>query len=545
MEQKPHEVYSERTIWSPRFKAWKKFAVKKPRLPTPVDKDNWVNTFLGRPPAFTQVGGTYLDSACRSLMNFTDQFESTKNLQDLVLICGPAGSGKSMLSQLFIQELLYRMELPFTIAQKWCLYISCRDYNSRNFHEIFKLIKDHMEAPQDKSIKVPLKLILLEDADTIPATHQNTLKTVMDKNSLKIKWIFTANEPRKFIQYLQTKGVQLKLKSPNEKEALLITLNICHRFKIGYDREGIKTIFDICKESSEGLYSLSAIVNLIQTTFIKTHYVSEENVFKAAKKKPPPTVVGPYAPIEPFQRCRICTLYPPCKHLTQDMLIEQGQARRKAYPEYLGENRPVCAEFARTGRCTVFNTHKRCTLAHPKQRAKVLLPVIRCPNCTITWPCQHCAYSKNRNALLDVITEIERRIELIQLINVPEPPAHLIIHLVEEFDEWEMTLSAIAKFYLTTEKRAVLTEVITWINDEHCVVADEYEWKRTHITRTFAELFTTPLLKDRRPALRSRHSRTAEHAALGLDDDASIASSSVAGRSVASAKSGTKSIDSV
>jgi len=530
-----YEVYAERTIWSPRFKGWIKFVVKKPRLPKPADGQSWVDNFTGRPATLSHLSGEFVASTTRSLVTFADQFDSTKNLQDLMILYGPPGSGKSVLAQVFIQELLTRMELPFTIFQKWCLYIDARKFNNNNYHEMWKLVKEFMDAPQDKSIKVPLKVCLIDDCDTIPATHQNTLKTIMDKNSLKLKWIFTACEPRKFIQYLQTKGMQLKCKNPTDKEALLIVLNICYKFKIGYEREGIKAIFDLTRD--DGMLSLSKIVNLLQTTFVNTSYISEENVFKAAKKRLPQAVVSPTAPIEPFKRCKICTLYPPCAHLPMETLISRGQQQRAAYPEYLGEKRAVCAEFVRTGRCTVFNLHKRCTLAHPKKLSRVLLPVIRCPTCTITWPCQHCSYSRGRNDLIETIADVERRIELIKTINVPEPPVHLIVHLVDAYEDWEMTISAIAKFYINSDKLAILNEAKSWIDTEYCVNQEEYDWKRTHVHRTFGELLTTPMLKEKRSASaaargRSRNGRT-RGGDSGIDDESSIGGGSIASGSVA------------
>ena len=502
-----YEIYAERTIWSQRFKGWAKYFVKKPRLARPEDNASWVDTFVGRPPNFSGLSGAHNDSVSRSLMNFSEQFEKTKNMQDLLIIYGPSGTGKSVMAQIFVQDLLNRMELPFSYAAKWCLYIDCKKFNDRTYHELWKHIKDHLEAVQDKAIKVPLKLVLLDDADSIPATHQNALKTILDKNSLKLKWIFTATEPRKFIQYLQTKGMQLKCKNPTEKEALIIILSMCQKFKIGYERQGINALFDLNREPPISL-SLSAIVKMMQQTFVKTHFISEENVYKCSKKKPPTPIVGPYAAIEPFQRCRICTLYPPCKHRSQNTLIEQGQTQRDAYPEYKGGKRPVCPEFARTGCCTVFNTHKRCQLSHPKKLHTVLLPVVRCPLCTIAWPCQKCDYCKDRNILLDLIDNIETRIALIRVLNVSEPPVHLVIHLAAEFEDWDAKVAGIAKFYVTAEKQAIMDEIKDWIITERSVNSQEYDWKRSHLNRTYAELVQTPLLKERRPVGGASRSRS-------------------------------------
>ena len=63
------EVYAERTIWSPRFKGWNLYTVKKPRLPTENDKLNWVDNFTGCPSVFTQLIGNANDGAVISITN--------------------------------------------------------------------------------------------------------------------------------------------------------------------------------------------------------------------------------------------------------------------------------------------------------------------------------------------------------------------------------------------------------------------------------------------------------------------------------------------
>ena len=117
-------------------------------------------------------------------------------MQDLVVIHGGSGTGKSILAQIFTMSMVDVMDVDVSLAKKWCMYVDAKSYNPATYHELWRKVKEFLEAPQDKDIKVPYKTILVEDADTIPATHQNSMKTIMDKNSLKLKWIFTASEPR-------------------------------------------------------------------------------------------------------------------------------------------------------------------------------------------------------------------------------------------------------------------------------------------------------------------------------------------------------------
>lgn len=529
------EVYAERTIWSPRFKGWNLYTVKKPRLPTENDKLNWVDNFTGCPSVFTQLIGNANDGAVRSLSTFVDQFDATKNMQDLLIIAGPGGSGKSTIAQIYVQEMLMRMDLPSSIGPKWCLYVDAKKYNANTYHELWKKIKNFLEAPQEKAIKVSMKVVLIDDCDTIPATHQNSLKTIMDKNSLRLKWIFTATESRKFIQFFQSKAMNLKTKLAVEKDTLLICLHFCQKYKIGYDRLGLKALFDANRDPPNNL-SLSRIYNTMQKTFIKLHYISEENIAKIMKLKVQPNFVSPFASIEPLPRCRRCTLYPPCQHISRESLIERAQIQRDSYPDYVGEGRPVCAEFVRSGKCSTFNKHKRCTLAHPKNRTRVEESRVRCPLCTIIWPCQKCNYSNARNDTLALIDTVDARLELLQAINVPEPPIHLVVHLMEEYEDWEMTVSALAKFYITSDKWKIKEETKEWIETEHSTSSEEYEWKQQRLSRTYGEVLSTPVLKPKRLGSSARQSRMNSRpvtrgegdddgGSMGMDDEGSIAGS--------------------
>ena len=247
------DSYAEREIWSCRFRAWTRYDVKKPRLPTDEDKVDWIESFRGRPTTLNGLLGKSNDAACRALQQYLDQFEGSKNLQDLNIIYGPAGSGKSILAQIYVttmgEDLL---DLSSSQFNKWSMSCDAKKYDASNYHELWKKIKDFIEVPMDsKAIRIPFKVIILDDADTISATHQNSMKTLMDKNTMKLKWIFTAREPRKFIQYLQTKAVMTTCKAPSEKEALMIILSFCHRFKIGFERPGMKCLFQLAATMSK------------------------------------------------------------------------------------------------------------------------------------------------------------------------------------------------------------------------------------------------------------------------------------------------------
>ncbi len=525
--KKSGETYAEREIWSGRFKGWSRYEVKRPRLPNEADKADWIETYRGRPTTIGNLIGDYNDAACRTLNQYMQQFESTKNMTDLVIIGGPAGSGKTMLAQIYATTLGEDiLDLPSSQYNKWCMTADAKKYDASNYHELWKKIKEFIELPVDsKTVRVPFKLMVLDDADTISATHQNSMKTLMDKNSLNLKWVFTSREPRKFIQYLQTKAAMVNCKAPGEKDALLILLSFCHRFRIGFERTGLQALFKLMAERNKGRINLTDLMRLLQKCYLTRQYVSEDNVYVAAGKPRPKVVVGPYAAIQPFPRCKICTLYPPCKHRDLETLIAQATARRRELPERKGGLE--CREFLRTGACSIFNKHKHCSLDHPTRKVVVEKLQRRCAVCTITWPCNHCSYSVERNKLVALREEIYRRLELLSLLTEEEPPVYLITHLVDKYEDWQDTLKGIKKFYVTREREAVMLEIEKWIDSEYSTEGVEYEFKIARLKRTYAEVLSTPLLEEKKSGASRGRSRGESRAKSG--DVGSIASGSDVG----------------
>lgn len=236
-KEKDEGGYAEREIWSGRFRGWTRYDVKKPRLPNDGDKADWIESCRGRPTTLNGLLGKTSDAACRTLQQYVNQFEGSKNLQDLAIISGPPGSGKTILSEIYVHTMGEDvLDLSGAQFSKWAMFCDAKKYDATNYHELWKKIKEFIETPVDsKTTRVPFKVLVLDDADTISATHQNSMKTLMDKNTMKLKWVFTSREPRKFIQYLQTKAVMVSCKAPMEKDALLIVLSFCYRFKIGFE----------------------------------------------------------------------------------------------------------------------------------------------------------------------------------------------------------------------------------------------------------------------------------------------------------------------
>ena len=105
---------------------------------------------------------------------------------------------------------------------------------------------------------------------------------------------------------------------------------------------------------------------------------------------------------DPIDRCAVCTLRPPCQHVSEQELATRGLARRAQLPER--DDSIDCTNFVKCGSCRVFNEFGHCSLDHPSTLHCVVLPPHRCPQCTLVWPCQHCSFSGSRNRLIESCT---------------------------------------------------------------------------------------------------------------------------------------------
>ena len=106
------ETYADTEIWSISYRAWKRYEVKKPRLPQPSDDSvRLVDSARNRPATFSQFIGKHNDEAIKSLRRLCELFENTKQIPSVVVVQGVSGSGKSALVHVFLQQLCETMNV--------------------------------------------------------------------------------------------------------------------------------------------------------------------------------------------------------------------------------------------------------------------------------------------------------------------------------------------------------------------------------------------------------------------------------------------------
>jgi DNA polymerase III delta prime subunit len=527
----PDLIYSLREIWSPLNPLWLRYPVYGPRLPNENDeKSRWVDLSANSPTSFTSFIGKHNDEFFHLLNHHFSVYENTFNLPEIIVIAGPSGSGKTSIMKIFLRKLIDEQSLSNNQSNKWFLWINAIDYIN-DISVLWNKINRFSETNFEKFLSSKFRLIIIDNFQYISPSNQQSLKKLYLSHIGRLRYLLITPDPKQtIISFFLSKSVVLRSYAIAERDALSVVLSICYRNKIGYELEGIKAAFDLHnkvnetttsstlkgaittaanlalkKEADTSLQymnvnkdqiSLSLLIDCIQNVFLQSSFISKENVFKVLNKPLELPVLSPRAAVEPLERCSICTLFPPCRHISIEEINELGIERRAELP-FRGKGSLICPEFRRYGRCSRFNEYGHCSLHHPKKLHTLEKVIIRCSQCTIIWPCNHCSYTSYLTALQSLIDEIKHRMGKLRQINVPDPPISLIRHL-EYIPHWKEEIARIERIYIKPTNLATLKETQEWLLTSYCTQPELYEQKTKYLIDSFRDLVFTEILNANR-----------------------------------------------
>lgn len=160
-------------------------------------------------------------------------------------------------------------------------------------------------------------------------------------------------------------------------------------------------------------YSLPRCLKILQRVFMKTHFITSANVKKVLAPSPSSSPESSALQLaarfplsikrmnEPLRRCVKCTLYPPCSHISLELMYNKVQRVRSTYQQQRGKERvdpnagtALCQSFTRRGICSNMQRLGRCRYAHPLELHVVdsrAALVKRCGVHTLPLPCLHCS----------------------------------------------------------------------------------------------------------------------------------------------------------
>lgn len=474
-----YEVFAEREVWSPRHRFWSTFRVCRPRLPSEHDSSVSFNE-LAMPTYLSGFIGSHLNDTLKDLRSYREMFETEKNLPYAILLHG--STGKSSIVHAFRAEL---QELY--LKPSWVLQIDVLKHLDQ-IPALIAQIHSFVSREIKSKYALPYRIVILNHLDEMSPSEQQNLKKTMDAHESTSRYILIAREKAKIIESIRNKCELHRVQPISTKDAIEVVLKFCFKQNIGYEMDGIKELFQRSNAENKKVH-LREMFRLLQECFLKRHYLSAENIQIIAEAAKEPVLI-PMA--KSRMRCSICTLYPPCKHISETEVIASNVTHRKNLPR--NPTAAICISYRNSGYCSSFDMRGRCWFAHPLNLHKLTPPTERCAQCTIPWVCNHCAFNISRQALQSALDELSKRLVRMKVLLLPDPPTNVVIPVRSRFPEYKEQLEEINEAYHRVEKQNLLKETIQLLETTRSTDKVSYERRLALLEETFPEFLHTPIL---------------------------------------------------
>jgi replication factor C subunit 2/4 len=205
----------------------------------------------------------------------------------------------SMLTSNIIQDMILTGE-PSTGKTSTALFLGNKIFDNNNILELNAsddrglTVITNLILPFCKKKTNSVKLIILDEADSITSKAQQILSNIMDEFKEKVKIIFICNDHHKISEVIQTRCIIINFPSINKKSLKEKIENICNIENIKYNDIGIKKLlfysnYDIrqclnnleCIKYNQNIVCENTINNIIDKP--KIEYI--KNIFDSCKNK--------------------------------------------------------------------------------------------------------------------------------------------------------------------------------------------------------------------------------------------------------------------
>lgn len=122
----------------------------------------------------------------------------------------------------------------------------------------------------------PLKIVVLEEADSMMQAAQLALRATIETYSLNTRFIFTCNYVERIIEPLQSRCQVIKIIPPSKKDIAVHLADICDKEEIEYD------VQDIVKIVNKHYPDIRKMLNTIQSNVNDNKLVLNNNIVVAS-----------------------------------------------------------------------------------------------------------------------------------------------------------------------------------------------------------------------------------------------------------------------
>jgi len=207
-----------------------------------------------------------------------------------LLFAGPAGTGKSTLALIVVQELF---------GENWRdSYLELNASDERGINIVREKVKNFART---KALgKVPFKIIFLDEADALTPEAQQALRRTMENYSATCRFILSCNYSSKIIDPIQSRCAIFRFKLLEKKAIEKVLMSIAQGENLTITPEAIEILYEgsegDCRRSINLLQSSASISPSITTDLVST-------IISNAKPKDIKVVLD-YALAGDFQRAR-------------------------------------------------------------------------------------------------------------------------------------------------------------------------------------------------------------------------------------------------
>ncbi len=196
-----------------------------------------------RPHKFEEVVGQ--EDTIKRIQSLTNSL----NIPHL-LFAGPAGTGKSTLALIIVQELF---------GKDWKeSYLELNASDERGINVIREKVKNFART---RSLgNIPFKVIFLDEADALTPEAQQALRRTMENYSSTCRFILSCNYSSKVIDPIQSRCAIFRFKLLEEKDIEKIIKRIAEKESLEISSESVELLY----EGSEG--DCRKCINLLQST---------------------------------------------------------------------------------------------------------------------------------------------------------------------------------------------------------------------------------------------------------------------------------------
>jgi replication factor C small subunit len=134
--------------------------------------------------------------------------------------------------------------------------------------------------------KVPVKIIFLDEADSLTADAQHALRRTMEKFSKETRFILSANYASKIIEPIQSRCVVFRFKPLNEEDMSNYIERIVKSEELEIDDKARQALIYV------GDGDLRKLTNVLQSSAMQNRKITDSSVYEMASKARPKEIVA-------------------------------------------------------------------------------------------------------------------------------------------------------------------------------------------------------------------------------------------------------------